>query len=102
MRICFHLRVRPDRIEEYKRLHTHVWPEMLDALTAAGIRNYSIFMWKDGHEFGFLECDDWHATRRVLATNPTVARWEAMMADYLETPVGPEGPSLLEEVFRLD
>lgn len=102
MHISFHLRVRPGRITDYKRLHQSVWPEMLHALKAAGIRNYSIFMRKDRHEFGFLECDDWAATRRSLAANPDVARWEAMMADYLETPVGPEGPTLLEEVFRLD
>lgn len=105
MRICFHLRVRPDKLAEYKALHRAVWPEMLGALKAAGVRNYSIFLWNDapeqGHEFGILECDDWDAVRRHLASNPVVARWEAFMADYLLTPVGSTGPTLLEEVFHL-
>ncbi|MBL8765214.1 MAG: L-rhamnose mutarotase [Phycisphaerae bacterium] len=106
MRICFHLRVRPDRIDEYRRLHRAVWPEMLAALKSAGIRAYSIHMWTDGpepgHEFGFLECDDWEEVKRRLAADPVVARWESHMAAFLVTPVGPAGPALLEEVFRLD
>ena len=31
-RVCFTLQVKPDRLEEYKRRHREVWPEMLDAL----------------------------------------------------------------------
>ena len=43
-RSAFVLQVRPDRIEEYVEAHRNVWPEMLDALRAAGIRNYTIFL----------------------------------------------------------
>lgn len=102
MRICFHLRVKPNRIEEYKRIHQAVWPELLAELKRVGIRNYSIFMWRDGHEFGFLECADWSVVQTQLAASPIVRKWEAFMADYLETPVESGGPALLEEVFRLD
>ena len=42
MRICFHLRVKPERLAEYRQIHVAVWPEVLDELKAAGIRNYSI------------------------------------------------------------
>lgn len=102
MRVCFHLRVKPDQIAEYKRLHGDVWPEVLAELKAAGVRNYSIFMWEDGHEFGVLECDDWAATCRRLGASTVMRRWEDFMAGFLATPVGPGGPRLLEEVFRLD
>jgi L-rhamnose mutarotase len=110
MRVCFHLKVRAARLLEYRRLHGEVWPEMLAALRDAGIRNYSIYLWTDsarwgveqGHEFGFLECDDWGAVQRRLAGNPVVAKWERFMAEYLETPVGEGGPRLLEEVFRME
>ena len=37
------LEVRPGYEEEYRRRHDAIWPEMLDALKEAGIRNYSIF-----------------------------------------------------------
>lgn len=102
MRICFHLRVKAERIEEYKRLHRAVCPEMLAELKIAGVRDYSIWMWRDGHEFGVLECDDWSATRAYLARSAVAQRWEAFMRDYLETPVEGGGPELLEEVFRME
>jgi L-rhamnose mutarotase len=36
-RIGFILKVRPDKIEEYKVFHKSVWPEMRDALTRTRI-----------------------------------------------------------------
>jgi L-rhamnose mutarotase len=47
-RVCFLGRVRPDRLAEYRRRHADVWPEMLDALRAAGWSNYSLFLTDDG------------------------------------------------------
>ena len=35
--------LRPEVLEEYKRYHAAVWPEILEAIRKAGIRNYSIF-----------------------------------------------------------
>jgi L-rhamnose mutarotase len=35
-RVCFQLRVKTDRIEEYKARHQAVWPEMLEALRQTG------------------------------------------------------------------
>ena len=57
MRVGFVLRVKPDRVDEYVAAHRQVWPELLDALRAAGIRNYTIF--RAGNEmFGYFETDD--------------------------------------------
>ena len=56
-RSAFVLRVRPDRIDDYVAAHGSVWPEMLDALRGAGIRNYTIF--RHGNQvFGYFEADD--------------------------------------------
>ena len=47
-RICFLLRVRPERLDEYKARHREVWPEMLAELRETGWSNYSLFLGEDG------------------------------------------------------
>ena len=54
-RVGFLIKVRREKIEEYKRQHQAVWPEMLDALRRNGWHNYSLFMREDGLIFGYLE-----------------------------------------------
>ena len=103
-RIAFRLRVRPERLAEYKQLHQEVWPELLNDMRAASIRNYSIFA--DGPElFGYLECDDWDAATEALARSDANRRWQELMSDYLATAVDPDAPEplrMMEEVFRMD
>jgi L-rhamnose mutarotase len=100
-RSAFVLRVRPERIEEYLRAHREVWPEMLDALRGAGIRNYTIF--RHGNQvFGYFEADDLEAAGRYLARQEVSTRWQDAMAELLEERVPDSGPLPLEEIFRLD
>ena len=100
-RSAFVLKVRPDRIDEYVESHRKVWPEMLDALRAAGIRNYSIF--RHGNEvFGYFESDDLEAAGAYMSNQSVNDRWQDSMAELLEERVPDEGPPALEEIFRLD
>ena len=100
-RTAFVLRVRPERLDEYIEAHKAVWPEMLDALRGAGIRNYTIF--RSGNEmFGYFEADDLEAAARYLERQEVSARWQDAMAELLEERVPDGGPPPLEEVFRLD
>jgi L-rhamnose mutarotase len=100
-RTAFVLKVRPDTIDEYLEAHRNVWPEMLDAIRAAGIRNYTIF--RHGNElFGYFEADDLDAAGRYLAAQEVNGRWQDSMAELLEERVPDTGPPRLEEVFRLD
>jgi L-rhamnose mutarotase len=100
-RTAFVLRVRPDKIDEYVEAHRNVWPELLDALRRAGIRNYTIF--RHGSEmFGYFEADDLGAAGASMATQEVNARWQDAMAELLEERVPDEGPAPLEQVFRLD
>ncbi len=103
-RYAFRLRVREDRLDDYKMHHQAVWPELLSDLRAAGYRNYSIFA--DGPElFGYLECDDWDAAQRALANSDANRRWQAFMSDFLATPVDPDDETsvrMLEPVFYLE
>jgi L-rhamnose mutarotase len=100
-RSAFVLRVRPDKIDDYVEAHRAVWPDMLQALKDAGIRNYSIF--RDGNRvFGYFEADDLGRAARHLAAQEVSARWQDAMAGLLEERVPDAGPPALEEIFRLD
>jgi L-rhamnose mutarotase len=103
-RVAFRLRVKPERLAEYKQLHQDVWPELLADMRSASIRNYSIFA--DGPElFGYLECDDWSTAAEALSRSDANRRWQELMRDYLATPVDPDAAEplrLLEDVFRME
>ena len=103
-RVCFLLQVRPERLDEYRARHAAVWPEMLDALRAAGWRNYSLFLRDDGLLVGYLETDDFAAAQRGMEATDVNARWQAEMAEFFELPSGERpdtGLLRLEEVFHL-
>jgi L-rhamnose mutarotase len=104
MRVCFRSSVQPALMDEYRRRHAAVWPEMLRALKDAGWNNYSLFLDRDGLLIGYLECDDFDAARARMALVDVNARWQAEMATLFQnTDQAPdEGFQVLEEVFNLD
>ena len=103
-RVCFMLQVRADRLEEYRERHRAVWPEMLEALSATGWRNYSLFLDDEGMLVGYLETDDFAAAVEGMEATDVNARWQAEMAEFFELPSGERpdtGLRRLEEVFHL-
>ena len=100
-REAFALPIRPDKVDEYVEAHRQVWPEVLDAIKRAGVRNYTIFL-HDNTAFGYLECDDPAAANEVLAADPDCIRWEAWMAEFFDDRVAADGVPVLTEIFRLD
>jgi len=103
-RICFLLKVKPDMLDEYKRRHQDVWPEMRDALSRTGWHNYSLFLREDGLLVGYLETDDFQAAVAGMAQEPVNARWQAEMSDFFEALDGQqpdEAMKPLEQVFFL-
>ncbi|MDT0266072.1 L-rhamnose mutarotase [Streptomyces sp. DSM 44915] len=103
-RVCFLLKVRADRIEEYRRRHANVWPEMCDALSATGWHNYSLFLRDDGLLVGYLETEDFEAAQRDMAATEVNARWQAEMGPLFEALEGErpdEAMKPLTEVFHL-
>jgi len=104
-RVCFLLKVKADRLEEYKGRHRAVWPEMLDALRATGWTNYSLFLREDGLLVGYLETPDFEAARAGMAAREVNERWQRDMAPFFEALEGrrpDEGMLRLEEVFHLE
>ena len=104
-RVCFALQVRPERLEEYKRRHRAVWPEMQRALCETGWRNYSLFLRPDGLLIGYLETDDFRKAREEMAKRAVNEKWQREMAEFFVTPNGDHPDrvmSPLEEVFHLE
>jgi L-rhamnose mutarotase len=103
-RVCFLLQVKPDRLEEYKRRHETVWPEMREALHKAGWYNYSLFLRADGLLVGYLETPDFSRAIEQMALTDVNQRWQTEMADFFETAPGrraDEQMNSLAEVFHL-
>jgi len=103
-RICFVLQVKPDRLDEYKRRHRAVWPEMLNALRETGWNNYSLFLRDDGMLVGYLETEDFERARAGMASREVNDRWQSEMKDFFVHPEGvtpDRAMQPLEEVFHL-
>jgi L-rhamnose mutarotase len=105
-RIAFLLKVKEDKMEEYKEHHKAVWPEMLEALRRTGWHNYSLFIRDDGLLFGYFETpDSFQAALDGMAEEEVNARWQDFMASYFEGLAGAHADQSmieLEEVFHLD
>ncbi|MBX3052552.1 MAG: L-rhamnose mutarotase [Caldilineaceae bacterium] len=104
-RIGFLLKVKQEKIDEYKAHHAAVWPEMLDALSRHGWQNYSLFMRPDGLLFGYFETPDYTAAKAGMSKEEVNKRWQAMMASFFEGLGGGHADEMmmeLEEVFHLD
>ena len=103
-RVCFLLHVKPDRLEEYKRRHEQVWPEMQQALSETGWHNYSLFLREDGLLVGYLETPDFEKALAGMASREVNARWQTWMADFFEGVPGRHADKQMEtlaEVFHL-
>ncbi len=104
-RVCFLLKVKQDRLAEYKRRHAQVWPDMLKALSETGWHNYSLFLREDGLLVGYLETEDFDAALKGMAKRDVNTRWQTEMAPFFEE-IGEANADQamvrLEEVFHLE
>jgi L-rhamnose mutarotase len=98
--------VKPDGIAEYERLHADTWPEVLAAIHAANIRNYSIFR-LGNLLFAYFEYigDDHAGDMARIAADPKTREWWAH-TDPLQEPLPDRQPgewwAAMQEVFHTD
>ncbi len=100
------IRVRPEKLEEYRRLHANVWPEVLSMIRACNIRNYSIFE-KDGHLFSYFEYAgrNFEADMAKMAADPITQEWWTHCKPCqlpIETRKEGEWWANMEEVFHCE
>jgi len=105
-RVASVIRLRPEHAERYRELHAAVWPDVLDALRRAHVRNYSIFE-RDGLLFSYLEYhgSDYAADMATIAADEATRRWWEL-TDPCQQPLGTIDPgewwAPATEVFHLD
>jgi len=103
--------LRADKIDEYKRLHAAVWPDVLKMIRECNIRNYSIYLRKlpDGNHYLFSYFEylgkDFAADMARMAADPATQRWwdvcipcQAPLADRKKD----EWWANMEEVFHTE
>jgi L-rhamnose mutarotase len=74
-------RLKPGTEQAYKEAHDAIWPELLEAQRAAGIKRWIIF--RDGLElFHSVEADDFDAAIEELSQDPVDIRWQAEMVKF--------------------
>ena len=103
--------VEPDKIEEYKKLHAAVWPDVLAMIRQCNIRNYSIYLrtLEGGgtYLFSYFEYvgDDFNADMAKMAADPTTQRWWSF-CQPCQRPLSNRDPNEwwanMEEVFHVD
>jgi L-rhamnose mutarotase len=64
--VGLHTRLKPGAEAEYDALHEAVWPEVLEAIRAAGVTKWRIY--RDGLDlFHHIECEDYERAIAELA-----------------------------------
>lgn len=100
-----------DKIDEYKRLHSDVWPDVLKTITECNLRNYSIYLhqFPDGnwYLFSYVEYtgEDFDADMARMAADPVTQQWWAVCKPCqmpLANRAQGEWWADMEEVFHCD
>lgn len=100
------IRVVPEKLDEYKRLHAAVWPSVLKMIHECNIRNYSIY-YRDRFLFSYYEYtgEDYASDMAKMAADPETQRWwkeTNPCQQPVETAAQDEWWATMEEVFHMD
>jgi L-rhamnose mutarotase len=100
-RIARYTRLKKGCVEEYKQIHREIWPEVLDLIKKAGIKNYSIYL-SGQNLFSYLEVDDWNRALDIIMEDSIGEKFQKYMAPCMDAP-DPVSPWIqIEEIFHLD
>jgi len=98
-------KVKKESLKDYEKAHAEIWPEMNEAIAAAGFRNYSIFAAEQGMLFAYLEHNDLKEGLEELYKTEISRKWQQYMENFFEKQESDkEGPEYiyLKEIYHLD
>ena len=100
---AFRMFLNPGCVDEYRRRHDAIWPELLSLLKDSGIEDYSIYLDAQHHVlFGVLRRRPGH-TMASLPQHPVMQRWWQHMKDLMRC--HPDGSPVAEDLpclFHMD
>lgn len=73
--------LKAEKVEDYKRLHAAIWPEVARMIAKSNLRNYSIFLRQmpggSHYLFSYFEYvgTDFKADMAQMAADPATQRW---------------------------
>jgi L-rhamnose mutarotase len=94
-------------INEYKKYHNHVWPEIIASIKKAGIKKLEIYL-VSNRLFMILEANDsftFENKAKLDTENPKVQEWETLMWKYQQAlPCVKKGEKwiLMDQIFQLN
>ena len=100
------IRLKPEGVAEYIRLHAKTWPGVLAKIKECNIANYSIFR-KDNTLFAYFEYtgNDFTDDMDRMAADPETQRWWEVVKPLME-PIETRAPGEfwadMVEIFHLD
>ncbi len=101
-RIAFKMKIFAGCVDEYKRRHDEIWPELVKLLKEAGLSKYSIFIDEETNSlFCILEAEHPKALDD-LPKHEIMQQWWKFMSDIMETNIDHSPVSTpLKELFYL-
>ena len=75
-RFCQRAWLKPEKVEEYRRLHANAWPGVLDMIAQCNLQNYSIYIMDRlvVSTFDYVG-DDYDADMRKMEADPLTQEW---------------------------
>ena len=102
-RMGFKMKLNPGQVEEYKKRHDALWPELHKLLKDNGISEYSIFFDKETNFLFAFQKQAGDRGSQDLGKTGIVQKWWKYMADIMETNPDNSPVSIpLEEVFYME
>lgn len=100
------IKIKPEAIADYERLHAAAWPEVLATIHACNIRDYSIFRYETWL-FAYFEYvgDDFAADMKKMAEDSKTREWWTY-TDPMQEPLAERAPgewwATMKEVFHTE
>ena len=99
------IKVKPEKYEEYRKLHDNIWPGIVEKTRAVNIQNFTIF-YRDGYLFKYFEYigDNYEEDMKKLAEDEENIRW-LTHTDPCQVPVDSAGAdewwASMENIFHI-